>query len=138
MSETLIDAQEYCSYAGKSIVDGDDIRLAIQSRLNHHYSPPPSRELLMELAEKRNMIPLPPIPSEYGLHLPPPAFQLSSDNILVTSMQEPSSSTVSRPKIPTASTNSASKGQGSRNKSVSKNPIPIKLDTAKRSFDQMS
>lgn len=31
---------------------------------------------MMELAEKRNSIPLPPISNEYGVRLPPPEYQL--------------------------------------------------------------
>jgi hypothetical protein len=37
----------------------------------------------MELAEKRNAIPLPPIPNEYSVRLPPVELQLSTDNIPV-------------------------------------------------------
>lgn len=33
-------------------------------------------QLTMELAEKRNSIPLPPISNEYGVRLPPLQFQL--------------------------------------------------------------
>lgn len=81
------------------IIDPDDIRLAVESRLNHHHAQVPSREvlqscgevveyyelliylsvqfkLMMELAEKRNSIPLPPISNEYGVRLPPMQYQL--------------------------------------------------------------
>lgn len=81
------------------MIDPDDIRLAVESRLNHHHAQVPSREvlqscrliveyyrlltnvsvqskLMMELAEKRNSIPLPPISNEYGVRLPPMQYQL--------------------------------------------------------------
>lgn len=71
--------------------------------MNHHYAHVPSREvrslflllhastdrtaaltllrlplaqLTMELADKRNSIPLPPISNEYGVRLPPLQYQL--------------------------------------------------------------
>ncbi|KAJ0393449.1 hypothetical protein P43SY_000757 [Pythium insidiosum] len=76
VTEILVDAQEYSLFASKTSVDVDDVRLAIASRLNHHYTNVPSRELLIELAEKRNSLPLPPISNEYGVRLPPPEHQL--------------------------------------------------------------
>ncbi|RLN58912.1 hypothetical protein BBJ29_000195 [Phytophthora kernoviae] len=76
VTEILVDAQEYSMYADKQTIDTDDVRLAIASRLNHHYAQVPSRELMMELADKRNSLPLPPISNEYGVHLPPTQYQL--------------------------------------------------------------
>ncbi|KAG7401984.1 Transcription initiation factor TFIID subunit 9B [Phytophthora boehmeriae] len=76
VTEILVDAQEYSMYADKQTIDADDVRLAIASRLNHHYAQVPSRELMMELADKRNSIPLPPISNEYGVRLPPIQYQL--------------------------------------------------------------
>ncbi|ETV71179.1 hypothetical protein H257_13565 [Aphanomyces astaci] len=80
-SEILVDAQEYSTFANKPAIDADDIRLAAASRLKHTYAQIPSRELMMELAEKRNALPLPPIPSEYGVRLPPVEHQLTAENI---------------------------------------------------------
>ena len=119
------------------MIDDDDVRLAIQSRLNHHYSPPPSRDLLLELAEKRNVIPLPPIPSEYGVHLPAPQFQLSNDNILVQHVSEHSSASAPSSATTSHIPSGTSKSGGSRNKTITKTPIPIKLD-GKRKLDQVS
>uniref|UniRef100_A0AAV1UW21 Transcription initiation factor TFIID subunit 9 n=1 Tax=Peronospora matthiolae TaxID=2874970 RepID=A0AAV1UW21_9STRA len=76
VTEILVDAQEYSMFADKKTIDPDDIRLAIASRLNHHYAQVPPRELMMELADKRNAIPLPPISNEYGVRLPPLQYQL--------------------------------------------------------------
>ncbi|OQS01669.1 hypothetical protein ACHHYP_00426 [Achlya hypogyna] len=79
-TEVLVDAQEYSQFANKPEIDADDIRLAAMSRLNHTYAQLPSRELMMELAEKRNAIPLPLIPNEYGVRLPPPELLLVTDH----------------------------------------------------------
>nr|CCA14744.1 tRNA guanosine2'Omethyltransferase putative [Albugo laibachii Nc14] len=76
LSEILLDAHAYAVYAGKETIAAQDIRVAIASRLNKQYAQIPSHELTMELADKRNSIPLPSIPNEYGVHLPPPQFQL--------------------------------------------------------------
>ncbi|KUF89477.1 hypothetical protein AM588_10005047 [Phytophthora nicotianae] len=44
VTEILVDTQEYSMYADKQTIDPDDIRLAISSRLNHHYAQVPPRE----------------------------------------------------------------------------------------------
>ncbi|TYZ67180.1 hypothetical protein PybrP1_001674 [[Pythium] brassicae (nom. inval.)] len=141
VTEILLDAQEYAMYADKPAVDADDIRLAIASRLNHHYAQLPSRELMMELAEKRNSVPLPPISNEYGVRLPPVQHQLvtresdrqeqaaraslrESDGLSVAedlelAMGNGVSSARSRPPL--------HPGEGSRNKRVSRHQIPINL-----------
>lgn len=84
-TEVLLDAQELNAYANKKKLSTDDIQLAMQSRLNHHYSPPPARELLLELAEKQNSIPLPLLPEHFGLHLPPIEYQLSNTHLTLSS-----------------------------------------------------
>lgn len=67
-TEVLEDAQLYASHAEKSDVDLEDVRLAIQSRVNLSFTNPPPRELLMELAQKRNGMPLPAVaPTEVRL-----------------------------------------------------------------------
>ncbi|KAF1320394.1 Tbp-associated factor, partial [Globisporangium splendens] len=55
VTEILLDAQEYSLHADK--------------------------QLTMELAEKRNSIPLPPISNEYGVRLPPLQYQLVTQEI---------------------------------------------------------
>jgi len=47
-----------------------DVRLAIQSRVNFSFTQPPPRELLLELAQKKNNLPLPIIPDKLGVLLP--------------------------------------------------------------------
>lgn len=81
--DVLSEARDYSSYAGKSIVDQDDVRLAAQSIQNYKSgSMPPSRTLMLELAHRRNSAPLPPLPEGFGVHLPPSQFQLTSDPLV--------------------------------------------------------
>ncbi|RHY88724.1 hypothetical protein DYB37_004343, partial [Aphanomyces astaci] len=60
-------------------------------------------QLMMELAEKRNALPLPPIPSEYGVRLPPVEHQLTAENIRLypnhhpSQLQPPTATTVPLP-----------------------------------------
>ncbi|KAF0694413.1 Aste57867_14710 [Aphanomyces stellatus] len=133
-SEVLVDAQEYSSYANKSSIDADDIRLAAMSRLNHNYAQMPSRELMMELAEKRNTIPLPPIPSEYGVRLPPVEHQLTAESIRLYPSHMPqfpinNGATAAAPSQ-AAPPPSSSLAKGTRNIKVSASPIQIKLATS--------
>lgn len=69
--EVLGDAQVYSAHAGKSVIDCEDVKLAIQSRVNFSFSQPPPRETLLELARIRNSIPLPKAISGPGIALPP-------------------------------------------------------------------
>lgn len=71
---------------------------------------------MMELAEKKNQIPLPMIPDEYGIHLPPYEFQLVNEDIVVCDLN------------PTTNihTKKAVK-HGNRNKQNAKQKLNIKL-----------
>lgn len=69
--EVLGDAQTYSEHAGKPAIDCDDVKLAIQSRVNSSFQQPPPREMLVDLAKARNSIPLPKIIGGYGISLPP-------------------------------------------------------------------
>merc|ERR1711916_128879 len=80
VGQVLADARVYSKYAKKPAVDLADARLAIQSRANEAFSQVPPREFLLSLATKKNATPLPIIPSEYGLRLPPPRHTLTAPN----------------------------------------------------------
>lgn len=43
--DVLTDAQVYSDHAGKASVDPDDVRLAIQSKVNFSFCQPPPREV---------------------------------------------------------------------------------------------
>ncbi|ONM27947.1 Transcription initiation factor TFIID subunit 9 [Zea mays] len=44
VGDVLGDAQVYADHAGKAQIDADDVRLAIQAKVNFSFSQPPSRE----------------------------------------------------------------------------------------------
>ncbi|KAK9721138.1 Transcription initiation factor TFIID subunit 9 [Basidiobolus ranarum] len=77
------DALVYSEHASKNEVDLDDIRLAIQGRVNHSFTSPPPKEFLLELAEEKNKVPLPLIPEKYGIRLPPERYCLTAVNFQI-------------------------------------------------------
>ncbi|AAD25788.1 Transcription initiation factor TFIID subunit 9 [Arabidopsis thaliana] len=78
--EVLTDAQVYSEHASKPNIDCDDVKLAIQSKVNFSFSQPPPREVLLELAASRNKIPLPKSIAGPGVPLPPEQDTLLSPN----------------------------------------------------------
>ncbi|GLT63824.1 hypothetical protein SLA2020_363580 [Shorea laevis] len=78
--DVLTDAQVYSEHAGKTTIDCDDVKLAIQSKVNFSFSQPPPREVLLELARNRNKIPLPKTIAGPGIPLPPEQDTLISPN----------------------------------------------------------
>ncbi|KAK7388038.1 hypothetical protein VNO78_22839 [Psophocarpus tetragonolobus] len=78
--DVLTDAQVYSEHAGKPSIDCDDVKLAIQSKVNFSFSQPPPREVLLELAQNRNKIPLPKTIAGPGIPLPPDQDTLISPN----------------------------------------------------------
>ncbi|KQJ89910.1 transcription initiation factor TFIID subunit 9 [Brachypodium distachyon] len=81
VGDVLGDAQVYADHAGKAQLDADDVRLAIQAKVNFSFSQPPPREVLLELARSRNKIPLPKSIAPPGsIPLPPEQDTLLSQN----------------------------------------------------------
>ncbi|CBI35866.3 hypothetical protein PVL29_011169 [Vitis rotundifolia] len=78
--DVLTDAQVYSEHASKPAIDCDDVKLAIQSKVNFSFSQPPAREVLLELARNRNKIPLPKSIAGPGIPLPPEQDTLISPN----------------------------------------------------------
>lgn len=78
--DVLTDAQVYSEHASKPTIDAEDIKLAIQMRVNSSFSQPPPREALMELARSRNKVPLPKSLTGPGLPLPPEPDTLIAAN----------------------------------------------------------
>lgn len=84
VSEILQDAQAFSSHANKQHIEIDDVKLAVQSYVQKPtYSQPPTREVIMELAQLKNTIPLPTIPQKAGVHLPPDEYCTVSTNYVV-------------------------------------------------------
>ncbi|KAG0198981.1 Transcription initiation factor TFIID subunit 9 [Mortierella sp. GBA30] len=69
-TDVFQDALLYSEHAGRTEVGLDDVKLAIQGRVNHSFTAPPPKEFLLELAEEKNKVPLPLIPEKYGIRLP--------------------------------------------------------------------
>ncbi|KAG0006806.1 Transcription initiation factor TFIID subunit 9B [Modicella reniformis] len=69
-TDVFQDALLYSEHAGRTEVVLDDVKLAIQGRVNHSFTSPPPKEFLLELAEEKNKVPLPLIPEKYGIRLP--------------------------------------------------------------------
>ena len=68
------------AHARKKAVDIDDVKLAVQMHTEHNLTSPPPRDLLLEVAAKRNAIPLPIPKQSGGLRLPPDRYCLTSTN----------------------------------------------------------
>ncbi|WRX27931.1 Transcription initiation factor TAFII31 - like 1 [Theobroma cacao] len=78
--DVLTDAQVYSEHAGKQTIDCDDVKLAIQSKVNFSFSQPPPREVLLELARNRNKVPLPKAIPAPGIAIPPDQDTLINTN----------------------------------------------------------
>lgn len=92
--DVLTDAQVYSEHAGKVAIDCDDVKLAIQSKVNFSFSQPPPREVLLELARNRNKMPLPRSIAGPGIPLPPEQDTLISPNYQLYIPKKQSSSAV--------------------------------------------
>ncbi|XP_064638916.1 transcription initiation factor TFIID subunit 9-like [Lineus longissimus] len=80
VTDVLDDAKVYAGHSGKKTIDGDDVRLAVQCKMDHSFTSPPPRDLLMEVARHKNSQSLPLIKKYTGPRLPPDRYCLSSTN----------------------------------------------------------
>uniref|UniRef100_A0A0N5AGG2 Transcription initiation factor TFIID subunit 9 n=1 Tax=Syphacia muris TaxID=451379 RepID=A0A0N5AGG2_9BILA len=80
-TEVLEDARSISEHAGKKQIDESDIQFAIDNSAISWKGLRPNRQLLIELAEQKNAIPLPPIRQNYGLRLPNDRFCLVQPNM---------------------------------------------------------
>lgn len=85
----LQDADDYKSHAGKANIDDKDVGLAIEANLAHSFASPPPKEVMMELAQERNKMPLPIVPTRYGVLLPPERYTLAAPNYHVEVIHTP-------------------------------------------------
>ena len=72
--------QVLSAHARKKAVDLDDVKLAVQMHTDHNLTNPPPRDLLLDVAAKRNAIPLPVPKQSGGLRLPPDRYCLTATN----------------------------------------------------------
>ncbi|KAJ8348460.1 hypothetical protein SKAU_G00270490 [Synaphobranchus kaupii] len=94
------DAKIYATHAKKSTVDADDIRLAIQCRMDQSFTSPPPRDFLLEVARQKNQTPLPLIKPYTGPRLPPDRYCLTAPNYRLKSIQKKVSSSAGRITVP--------------------------------------
>ncbi|XP_041111461.1 transcription initiation factor TFIID subunit 9-like isoform X2 [Polyodon spathula] len=94
------DAKIYSTHAKKSNVDADDVRLAIQCRMDQSFTSPPPRDFLLEVARQKNQTPLPLIKPYTGPRLPPDRYCLTAPNYRLKSLQKKVSSSAGRITVP--------------------------------------
>ncbi|XP_077596187.1 transcription initiation factor TFIID subunit 9 [Stigmatopora nigra] len=80
VTSIIEDAKIYATHAKKSSVDADDIKLAIQCRMDQSFTSPPPRDFLLEVARQKNQTPLPLIKPYTGPRLPPDRYCLTAPN----------------------------------------------------------
>ncbi|KAG7516851.1 transcription initiation factor TFIID subunit 9-like [Solea senegalensis] len=102
------DAKIYSTHAKKSSVDADDIKLAIQCRMDQSFTSPPPRDFLLEVARQKNQSPLPLIKPYTGPRLPPDRYCLTAPNYRLKSVQKKLASSASRISVPRLSVGTVS------------------------------
>ncbi|XP_056450345.1 transcription initiation factor TFIID subunit 9 isoform X2 [Gadus chalcogrammus] len=106
------DAKIYATHAKKSTVDAEDIKLAIQCRMDQSFTSPPPRDFLLEVARQKNGTPLPLIKPYTGPRLPPDRYCLTAPNYRLKSIQKKVSSSGGRITVPRLSVGSVSSRPG--------------------------
>ncbi|XP_059397734.1 transcription initiation factor TFIID subunit 9-like [Carassius carassius] len=102
------DAKIYSTHAKKSTVDADDIKLAIQCRVDQSFISPPPRDFLLDIARQKNQTPLPLIKPYTGPRLPPDRYCLTAPNYRLKSLQKKVSSSAGRITVPRLSVGAVS------------------------------
>ncbi|KAJ8276779.1 hypothetical protein COCON_G00085310 [Conger conger] len=102
------DAKIYATHAKKSSVDADDIRLAIQCRMDQSFTSPPPRDFLLDVARQKNLNPLPLIKPYTGPRLPPDRYCLTAPNYRLKSVPKKVSSSAGRITVPRLSVGTVS------------------------------
>ncbi|XP_067668705.1 transcription initiation factor TFIID subunit 9B-like [Haliotis asinina] len=88
ITDILDDAKVYSTHANKKNLDTDDVKLAIQCKMDHSFTTPPPRDLLMEIARHKNSQQLPLI-KPYSLpRLPPDRYCLSAPNYRLRTLKK--------------------------------------------------
>lgn len=57
-----------------------DLRMAIAAKVNHQFVAAPPKEFMLDIAQERNKIALPPVKKDWGVRLPPEQFCLTGVN----------------------------------------------------------
>ncbi|XP_060558915.1 transcription initiation factor TFIID subunit 9B-like [Ruditapes philippinarum] len=85
VTDVLDDAKVYSSHGNKKAIDTEDVQLAVQCRMDHSFTTPPPRDLLLEIARHKNSQSLPLIKPYTGPRLPPDRYCLSAPNYKLVS-----------------------------------------------------
>lgn len=88
-THVLEDADDYRHHCDRETVEEKDVALAIKMKESTSFAPPPPRELLLNIAQDRNKMPLPLVPSRYGVLLPPDRYCLTAPNYDVQASKRP-------------------------------------------------
>lgn len=89
ISELIYDSDDYRVHRNSEKIDLEDVKLSLQVRGTYNNThKPPTRELLYSIAQQRNNVPLPIIPTRTGLLLPPqrycitkPIYNIKTENL---------------------------------------------------------
>jgi len=80
ISSILEDSKVLSHHARKKAVDIDDVKLAVQMYTEHNLTNPPTRDILLEVASRKNATPLPIPKASGGMRLPPDRHCLTACN----------------------------------------------------------
>jgi len=80
ISSILEDSKVLSHHARKKAVDIDDVKLAVQMYTEHNLTNPPTRDILLEVASRKNATPLPTLKLSGGMRLPPDRHCLTACN----------------------------------------------------------
>ncbi|KAF3921512.1 hypothetical protein AA313_de0200434 [Arthrobotrys entomopaga] len=57
-----------------------DLRMAVAAKVNHQFVTAPPKEFMLDIAQERNKIALPPVKKDWGMRLPPEQYCLTGVN----------------------------------------------------------
>jgi len=80
ISSILEDSKVLSHHARKKAVDIDDVKMAVQMYTEHNLTNPPTRDILLEVATRKNATPLPIPKASGGMRLPPDRYCLTACN----------------------------------------------------------
>ena len=77
----LEESQVYAEHAGRETVELDDVKLAVEAKLQTEFTRPAGTEEMHEYAASVNRAPMPPLTNRPGIHMP------QDDNLLSANYQ---------------------------------------------------
>ncbi|KAI8614360.1 transcription initiation factor IID, 31kD subunit-domain-containing protein [Chytriomyces sp. MP71] len=77
------DAQLFADHASRTEIELDDVRLAVEAKMSHSFTAVPSKEVMTQIAEVKNIAPLPIVGEKLGLRLPPERNALTGVNFQI-------------------------------------------------------